>query len=574
MRRAALLIAAAILLAGPTALAFFSGGFFEGPRLVATFVAWTLVLTLALLGPRPLPTSRPGRVALAGLVLIAAWTGISLAWAPLSGPATDNLVRLLLYLGAFLAAAGLLGDRRMARAVEPALALGALVVIGYGLAGRMLPGILDLAQSSKAYGRLEQPITYWNAEGALAAVGLVLCARLAGTSSRTTAVRVLAAAASGALGMGVYLSYSRGAIAAAVVGLIVLLAAAPSWSQLRAAGIALGAGALAAASAAPFSGVTALEGSIDRRQADGATVLGLTLAIVLAAGILQARTSAAERRGRVRTGQLRVARHLRAVAVAAVALGLAGLVAGGLAERGLGESLSPGPGASRLTSVESRRYDYWRIGIDAFARHPLEGIGAGGFRVVWLRERPVPEGVLEVHSLPLEMATELGLVGLLGLSLLVGGVGVAGRRALRRHPAAAPGACAAVTVWFVHASIDWTWQIPAVTLPTIVLAASLVAGSDAHPERDDAGAADRGGQAEGAAMAAPDQSAAGATGRSAREPSGSRRLISASARAERAGSCNLVAWVSTPQAPMFSGSLRSTASAIRAALSGRALSRK
>ncbi len=272
MRRAALLIAAAILLAGPTALAFFSGGFFEGPRLVATFVAWTLVLTLALLGPRPLPTSRPGRVALAGLVLIAAWTGISLAWAPLSGPATDNLVRLLLYLGAFLAAAGLLGDRRMARAVEPALALGALVVIGYGLAGRMLPGILDLAQSSKAYGRLEQPITYWNAEGALAAVGLVLCARLAGTSSRTTAVRVLAAAASGALGMGVYLSYSRGAIAAAVVGLIVLLAAAPSWSQLRAAGIALGAGALAAASAAPFSGVTALEGSSDRRQADGATV--------------------------------------------------------------------------------------------------------------------------------------------------------------------------------------------------------------------------------------------------------------------------------------------------------------
>ena len=47
MRRALLAPAAAVLLLGPTALAFFAGGFFEGPRLTAAVVAWALVLVVA-----------------------------------------------------------------------------------------------------------------------------------------------------------------------------------------------------------------------------------------------------------------------------------------------------------------------------------------------------------------------------------------------------------------------------------------------------------------------------------------------------------------------------------------------
>ena len=111
MRRAVLLVAAAVLLGGPTLLAFFAGGFFDGPRFVATLLAWLIVLVVALTAPRPLPRSAPGLVALAGLALITAWTGASLAWAPLSEPATDNLVRLLLYLGVFIAAIAVLRDR-------------------------------------------------------------------------------------------------------------------------------------------------------------------------------------------------------------------------------------------------------------------------------------------------------------------------------------------------------------------------------------------------------------------------------------------------------------------------------
>jgi hypothetical protein len=133
MPRLAVLVATVALLVGPTVLAFFAGGYFDGPRVFAAAVAWAVVLMLALMGPLPLPASRPGRLALAALVGLAIWSAISIAWAPLVGPAFDSVQRILLYVAVLLAAVAVLRDSRAARAVEPVLALGALVAIGYGL---------------------------------------------------------------------------------------------------------------------------------------------------------------------------------------------------------------------------------------------------------------------------------------------------------------------------------------------------------------------------------------------------------------------------------------------------------
>src|SRR6185436_7128653 len=159
MRRAVPAAAAACLLIVPTALAFFSGGYFGEPRLIAALVVWLLVLALAAVGPAPLPRRLPGRLALAGLVLMTVWTALSISWAPLGGPATDNVERLVLYVGALLLAVGALRAAALQRLVEPALAVGATLVIGYGLAGRLLPGLIHLERSRSAGGRLEQPIT-------------------------------------------------------------------------------------------------------------------------------------------------------------------------------------------------------------------------------------------------------------------------------------------------------------------------------------------------------------------------------------------------------------------------------
>ncbi len=60
-------------------------------------------------------------------------------------------------------------------------------MIGYGLSERLLPRAIHLDASSTATGRLEQPLTYWNAYGLLAALGAVLALRVAGDPSRPRA---------------------------------------------------------------------------------------------------------------------------------------------------------------------------------------------------------------------------------------------------------------------------------------------------------------------------------------------------------------------------------------------------
>jgi hypothetical protein len=482
MRRAVLVPAVGVLLAGPTVLAFFSGGYFDGPRVWAAFVAWGLVLAVALAAPRPLPVSGAGRTAVAGLVLLGGWTAASLSWAPLADPATDAVLRVVLYAGALLAAIALLRDGRAARALEPGLAAGAVVVVGYGLSGRVLPGLIELDRSAGAGGRLEQPITYWNAEGALAAMGLVLCARLAGDRTRPLAVRMLAAAGCAPLGAGVYLSLSRAAIAAAVVGLVVLVAAAPTWPQLRAAAGALAGGLAAAAASAAFPGFASLEGDLAARTAEGAAMGGILLLLAAAAALATLAAVRREEGGLLSTADLPRPVRPAVVAGVAVALTAAGLVVTTLGERGDAAELNERRAGERLTTVSSRRYDYWRVGWDAFASEPARGVGAGGFRVVWLRERPVRDNTLEAHSLELETAVELGIVGLVLLGVFLGGVVAASRRALRTRPVAAAGPVAAGTVWMLHSAVDWDWQVPAVTLPAILLAGALVAAAEADAD--------------------------------------------------------------------------------------------
>ena len=471
MRRLTVLVAGVCLLAAPTVLAFFSGGYFAQPRLIAGIVIWVLVLALAATGPAPLPRGTPGRLALAGLVALTAWSALSILWAPQAGPAVQNVQRLVLYVGAALLAFGTLRDARLQRAVEPALAAGAAIVIGYGLAGRVLPGVVELSSSRSAGGRLEQPLTYWNAEGVLAALGLVLCARLAGDRSRPRAMRLAAGAATPALSAGVYLSYSRGALAVAVLGLLVLAAVAPSRAQVRAAAAALAVGAVVAVVCELLPGVSAVTGP--GRSRDGAILFAVLVAAgALTAAVVSRRDDAPPPRWSSRLGL---------VAWAAAGAVVVGLVIGGLAERPTDRELAAGASGTRLTSVASNRYEYWRVALGAFADHPLVGTGSGGFRVAWLQERRIRETARDTHSLEVEVAAELGLVGLLAFALMAGGTAVAARRALALHREAAAGATAALVVWLLHASIDWDWQMPAVTLPALVLAClvSLLAEAEA-----------------------------------------------------------------------------------------------
>src|SRR5919199_3670639 len=414
MRRGAVPALTAVLVAGPTVVAFATGGFFPQARLVAAIGAWAVLGLAALAAPAPVvPRTAPVRAALGGLAALAAWTALSGTWAPSPGPARQSLELALVYLPALAAAALLLRERGAARFAEVALAAGTLVVIGYGLAGRLLPGVVHLSASVRAGGRLEQPLTYWNATGALAALGFVLAARMGGDRSRPGASRAGAVAACAPLGLGVYLSFSRGALAAAAVALVVLVALRPTPPQAHAAAIAAVAAGLAIAATAPFAGVRTLHGSLATREAEGIVCLALLLAVMALAAGLHARTRATD------AGPALAARP-RAVLVALAVAGAVVPYAAAVTERTAAPAAT-GASAARLTQAGSNRGRYWAVAVGEVGRHPLRGIGAGGFGVAWLEHRTIDERVQDAHSLYVETAAELGLVGLAVLAVFLGG---------------------------------------------------------------------------------------------------------------------------------------------------------
>jgi hypothetical protein len=462
----ALLGARATLVGGPVVLAFFSGGFFDGPRDVALLVAAAVLGVLTAVTPTPelVPRCRAARIAVVSAAAYAGWIALSATWAPVSDFAGDDAERALLYAIVLTAAAIAFRDRAAARALEPLVAAGAVVVVGYGLSGRLLPGLVTQHPQASAVGRLDQPLTYWNAMGALAVIGLILCARVAGDAERPATLRAGAAAAAVPLAMGCYLSFSRGALAALGAGLLALVLLAPTRAQLRAALLVLAAGAAGALAAAASPAVRALEGSTATREREGAIVLAAALALMAGAALV-ARAPLGDR-------PLPLPRWTRWAAPAAI---VALLVVPIVAASGR-QQAPPATGATsqRLSSLGSNRYGYWRVAIETGADHPLAGVGAGGFRVEWLEHREVSESVRDAHSLELETFAELGLVGTGLLAALLAGVAVSVRNAHRADPALAAGGAAALTAWALHSAIDWDWEMPALTLIAVVLAGALL----------------------------------------------------------------------------------------------------
>jgi len=90
-----------------------------------------------------------------------------------------------------------------------------VVVSGYALLAEVFPASLN---ASDTVGRLWVPFGYWNATGLLAALGLPVCL-WAGTRPATGRVlRALTVPALAVLLTALTLSYSRGALLAAVIG--------------------------------------------------------------------------------------------------------------------------------------------------------------------------------------------------------------------------------------------------------------------------------------------------------------------------------------------------------------------
>jgi O-antigen ligase len=121
------------------------------------------------------------------------------------------------------------------------------------------------------------------------------------------------------------------------------------------------------------------------------------------------------------------------------------------------------------------RPHYWRSAIADASEHTALGSGAGSFDDYWLLHRPIPAYVRDAHSLYLETAAELGVVGLALLLCALAAPLLAARRA--ENPALAATALGGYSAFLVHAGLDWDWEMPVTTLAGLACAAALLAGT-------------------------------------------------------------------------------------------------
>jgi O-antigen ligase len=257
--------------------------------------------------------------------------------------------------------------------------------------------------------------------------------------------------------------------------MVTLVVIAPWREQLRLGAVGLLAAVLGAVAAAPFRSVTSLAGNAALRERQGATVLGLLVALMALSGVAAWWFTRGEA-----SRPLRLPRFAARLALVLICLGLAGAIVAGAKEH---STRSLGAGAQRFGTLQSNRYAYWDVALRAFRDEPLRGVGAGGWSVYWLHYRHIDELAQDAHSLPLQTLAELGLVGFALLLVFLGSVAVVALRAHRTVPAAAAGPIAAIVTYIAHSPLDWDWEMPTVTLFAVILTGVVLALGD-QPARE------------------------------------------------------------------------------------------
>jgi hypothetical protein len=469
----------AIVVAAAMIIAAFPHGLFEpGAYAAAGIVIWALVIP-GVIG-QILPRYSVGQTAVAAgisLAAIAAIATLSTGWAHDQGRAFDEGVRAWAYLGLFILAAGTASGAGRREWVT-GLTFGLTVVAGIALFAYLQPGTFDSGRPevASAAGRLAYPIGYWNATASMLAAGIVLLS-FWGARAATLGVRSLAVAAIPFSLLAVWLTHSRGGVAAVIVGWIALVVATTSRRrQLVAILVGAAGGLVLILIARPMHALTS--GLLnDSRNSEGNWLTLLAVVVTIVTAVVAWRTDGWWPRVRV-APRTRIV--IRWVVLGAV---LIGVILWNPIHRFNEFRQPPAQGArAGVTQVSSHgRWQFWTVAVDAFEDHPLDGLGAGGFEEYWAQHGTIQRFITNPHSLPLQQGSELGLLGLIPLAGLIGAIAVAAwRRVAQARGRDAAVLLAVVVSAAVGAAVDWTWQFPVVIAPAIVCAALLTAS--AHPK--------------------------------------------------------------------------------------------
>ena len=458
-------------------------------EIALTLIGAGACATMLLLGARGRAW---GAVTVALFLALTLLTALSIVWSvqPDNSWQATNLT--LAYLATFAAAAALarLAPERW-RAVVGAILITTVVLCGYALATKVFPS------AGNTYGRLQNPLGYWNATGLAAALGLGPCLWAWSSRDLSATVRGLLVPAVAILITVVVLSYSRSALLAALVAVACWLAIVPRRLQSV---LLLACGGVGAAVIAGWAlstpALTSDNVAFAAQRSAGHTygvVLLVCLVLLVAGGIAVARI--AERTSL----SDRLRRRIGTVLLAGVALlPFLGVLALAESSRGLTGEIShawtsltssnstTGNSASRVFALGSSRPLYWHEGISVGEHALLKGVGALGYAIARTRYTTNPDVVVHAHSYVIQTFADLGLIGIaISLALLIAWCLAAARAVAAGQPWSSFDAAAVaeregliallvvVITFGLQSAIDWTWYFPGVTVPALLCAGWL-----------------------------------------------------------------------------------------------------
>jgi len=483
-------LALAVAVAQPAVfgLSCLFGGYYSlsawGAIALASFALIVPLLALRRIDPTP-----AARVALTGLGLLVAWAALSMLWAESVDSAWTEVNRLSLYAATVVIGLSALREPRHARVAINVVTLAVGTVVAY-LTVRMLIGsgvglFID--------DRISLPMGYTNGEAGFFLMGFWCCLAGAEPGDRP-ALRGVALAFAALVFDLLVLTQSRAIIPALVVSIAVILIAFP---RRLGRGWALLLVVAAVGAALPWVlEVYALKGR--GLPLDEATIRNAALASVLAAAVAGLLWAAVCRFApRVRDPRARRAAQAVAIAIPLIAvIALAVQVQHPIKrletqyQNFVGLHVNESASA-RFTDAGGFRYDLWRVAVHEFSGAPLLGLGAGNYDRGYYTERRQTTTVRQPHSLELQFLAELGLPGAIALLLFLGGVFAAAfshrrRRGLERDVRVSVAACGLFTVWLVHTSFDWVYNLPGVTGIGLVGAAVLLRRPESVTDATDA----------------------------------------------------------------------------------------
>lgn len=427
--------------------------------------------------------SRARAIPLAAFALYVAWSYLSITWAQSKGDALEGSNRALLYLLLFTVLFML-----------PWTAEGALImllgfVIGVGLIGIVILVRLasaDHVQQLVLDGRLAAPTGYYNSTVALFFMDAVAAIVLAARRDLHPVLRGgLVAIACVSLQLSL-MGQSRGWLF--TLPFVVLASIAVAHDRMRVAAAALI--PIAAVLAPVHRLLRVFDSSAGPSLNHAAATAGRT-ALAICGAMFIAATLLAWADTKLEPPSLSPRRRRQlgiALAALAVATGGAGGVIAthgdpvGFVKRqwqGFTNASASNAAGTHFGQVGSGRYDFWRVSLDALIAHPLQGLGQDNFTDYYLPRRHTDEEPRWTHSIEFRLLAHTGLVGFaLFATFVVAGL-LAVLRSFRRGPPAnraIAGACLVpLIVWLIHGSVDWFWEIPALSGPALGFFAIAIA---------------------------------------------------------------------------------------------------